>query len=206
MKKRFHSKFFIYKKILTKYKNIWSNQKAYKFRSTRFQKQTKKKVSNFAQLLHSKQKLKFFYCNVKENVFKRKLTNATKSPLKTVDKFLSILERRLDIILFRSSFVFSLYQSKQLISHGHVRINEETIYNLNKKVNQFDLIKLILNKNKALKIIFSKFHEKIIEKTLPSHLEVSFKNFTICFLWPPSFFELYFPTKNNFAKVNRFYR
>lgn len=206
MKKKFHSKFFLYKKILNKYKNIWSTEKAYKFRSTRFQKLRTGKISNFGKLLHSKQNLKFFYCNVKEKIFKKHLKTAIKSPLKTVDKFLSILERRLDIILFRASFVFSLYQAKQIIAHGHITVNGDAVYNLNKKIAQFDLIKIKLNKNKILHQIFLKFKDKILEKTPPTHLEVSFKNFTICFLWPPSFFELYYPIKHDFSMITRFYR
>ncbi len=206
MKKQFHSKFFLYKKISAKYKNLWSNQKAYKFRSSRFQKQNGRRISNFAKLLHSKQKLKFFYCNVKEKIFKKHLVNSIKSPLKTIDKFLSKLEKRLDVLLFRSSFVFSLYQAKQLISHGHVLINKKIVYNLNKKVHQFDLINLKLNKNKILKDIFFQFKDKLLEKTLPIHIEVSFKNFIICFLWEPSSFELYFPLKTHFSMVTRFYR
>lgn len=206
MKKGFHSKFYLYKKILSKYKNIWLNQKGYKFRPMIFKPWLKRKKSNFGKLLQSKQKLKFFYCNVKEIAFKKRLIAAIKSPLKTVDKFLSTMEKRLDIILFRTSFVFSLYQAKQLISHGHVIINNKIIYNLNKKISQFDLIKLDLSKNKVLKEIFAKFENKIVEKTLPLHLETSFKNFTICFLWSPCFQELYFPIENDFTMITRFYR
>nr|NP_066456.1 ribosomal protein S4 [Rhodomonas salina]AAG17727.1 ribosomal protein S4 [Rhodomonas salina] len=206
MKKRFHSKFFLYKKISNKYKNIWSTEKAFRLRSVRFQRKKFRRVSNFGKLLQTKQNLRFFYCNIKEKVFKKQLKNAIKSPLKTVDKFISILEKRLDIILFRASFIFSLYQAKQIISHGHIMINNKTIYKLNKKLKQFDFIKLKIEKNKILKRIFDRFKDKILEKTIPVHLEVSFKNFTICFLWPPSFFELYYPIKNDFAKVTRYYR
>jgi len=206
MKKKFHSKFFLYKKILNKYKNIWCTEKAYKFRSTRFQKQKIGKISNFGKLLQSKQNFKFFYCNLKEKIFKKYLKIAIKSPLKTMDKLLSILEKRIDIVLFRASFIFSLYQARQIIAHGHVTVNQNVIYSLNKKINQFDLIKLKLAKNKVLKDIFIKFKDKIQEKTIPSHLEICFKNLTICFLWPPSFFELYYPIKNDFAMITRYYR
>lgn len=206
MKKKLQSKFFLCKKVLSKYKNIWCTEKAYKFRSIRFQKQKTKKTSTFGKLLQSKQNFKFFYCNIKEKVFKKHLANAIKSPLKTMDKFLSILEKRLDVILFRASFIFSLYQAKQIISHGHVLVNDNTIYNLNKKVRQFDLIKLKSSKVKVLKDIFFNFKKKIIEKTPPTHLEVSFKNFIICFLWSPSSFELYFPIKNDFGMITRYYR
>lgn len=200
------SKFFLCKKISNKYKNIWSTKKAFKLRSIRFQKQKITKISSFGRLLNSKQNLKFFYCNLKEKTFKRCLKTAIKSPLKTVDKFLSILEKRLDIVLFRASFVFSLYQAKQIISHGHVFVNNKIVYNLNKKLKQFDFIKLKLKKNNVLKKIFLNFKEKIVEKSFPIHLEVSFKNFTICFLWSPSFFELFFPIKHDFDLITRFYK
>lgn len=206
MRKKFNSKFFLYKKISNKYKNIWCTDKAFKLRSVRFQKKTSNKTSNFGKLLQAKQNFKFFYCNVKEKVFKKHLKNAIRSPLKTVDKFVSMLERRIDIILFRASFVFSLYQAKQVISHGHVTINDEKIYNLNKKVHQFDLIAFKVGENQILKQIFNKFESKVCEKITPTHLEVSFKSFTICFLWPPSFFELYYPIKNDFSTVTRYYR
>jgi small subunit ribosomal protein S4 len=206
MKKKFHSKFFLCKKILNKYKNIWCTEKAFRLRSIRFKKQKVNKMSSFGKLLRNKQNLKFFYCNLKENTFKKHLKVAIKSPLKTMDKFLSILEQRLDIILFRASFIFSLYQAKQIIAHGHVMVNNKTIYDLNKKIKQFDFIKLKLSKDKIISQIFSKFRSKIVEKTAPIHLEISFKNFTICFLWPPSFIELYYPIKNDFSMITRYYR
>jgi len=206
MKMKNQSKFFLCKKISNKYKNIWSTAKAFNFRSIRFQKQKTLKTSNFGKLLSSKQSLKFFYCNLKERTFKKYLKIAIKSPLKTVDKFLSILEKRLDIVLFRASFIFSLYQAKQIVSHGHVFINDQIVFNLSKKLKQFDLIKLKLQKTKILKNIFLNFEKKIVEKTFPIHLEISFKNFTICFLWQPSFFELFFPIKYDFGLITRFYK
>nr|YP_009476678.1 ribosomal protein S4 [Storeatula sp. CCMP1868]AVM81171.1 ribosomal protein S4 [Storeatula sp. CCMP1868] len=214
MKKRPYSQFYLCKKIFGKYKNIWQTEKAHKFRSINkikkslFQEKLKRKrMSNFGKLLRNKQELKFFYCNIKEKIFKTKFKMAKQSYLKTIDRFASLLEKRLDIILFRSCFIFSLYQAKQVITHGHISVNNKTIFNVHKKLRQFDLIKFKTDKYEMSSRIFYRFKNKIKgKKDNPKHLELSFKNLTICFLWSPSLFELHYLNKNIFDTVGRFYK
>lgn len=199
------SKLFLCKKIFNKYKNIWSIENAHKYRSVRFQNKKQNKISHFGKVLKTKQNLKFFYCNIQEKSFKKILKTAIKSPTKTLDRFISILEKRLDIILFRACFIFSLYQAKQLISHGHVKINDRIVFDANKNVKKFDFISLKSHKCNIWVETFLRFRNKLFSKSVPIHLEICFKSLTICFLWSPSFFELYFPIKNDFSLVTRFY-
>jgi small subunit ribosomal protein S4 len=204
MKKKV-SIFFLCKKIFNKYKNIWSIEKSFKYRSIRFQNKKQIKISRFAKVLRTKQNLKFFYCNIQEKSFKKILKIAIKSPTKTLDRFISILEKRLDVVLFKSCFIFSLYQAKQLINHGNIRVNFKTFFNINKKVKKFDLISLNFYRFKVWNKTFFDFNNKLFSKSVPTHLEICFKSLTVCFLWSPVFFELFFPIKNDFSLVTRFY-
>ena len=137
----FYSQFRLYKKVFGKYKNIWCIEKANKFRSINIDKKNQKKISDFARLLKNKQNLKIFYANTKEKIFRHIFKIAIKSPLKSIDRFLSILENRLDTILLRCCFVFSIYQAKQIIAHGCISVNGKNIFNINKNIKRYDIIK-----------------------------------------------------------------
>nr|BBF98321.1 ribosomal protein S4 [Goniomonas avonlea] len=84
--------------------------------------------SQFFVCLAAKQMLKKFYClNERELVLIFSLSFLEYKKKKNVslfiDFFFSLLESRLDVILYRSGFAYSVLHARQLISHGHVLLN-----------------------------------------------------------------------------------
>jgi small subunit ribosomal protein S4 len=80
------------------------------------------KPSEYGVRLREKQKLKRFY-GVWERQFRRYFELASRSPENTGEVLLSIMERRLDNVVYRLGFAPSRPSARQLVSHGHVLLN-----------------------------------------------------------------------------------
>jgi small subunit ribosomal protein S4 len=80
------------------------------------------KPSEYGIRLREKQKLKRFY-GVFEKQFRRYFQLASRSPENTGEVLLSIMERRLDNVVHRLGFATSRAAARQLVTHGHVKLN-----------------------------------------------------------------------------------
>ena len=77
----------------------------------------KGKVSDYGLQLKAKQKLKGYYGEVTEKQFKKQYTEAARMKGDTSQNLIGLLERRLDMI------VPTIFAARQLVSHGHIRVN-----------------------------------------------------------------------------------
>jgi small subunit ribosomal protein S4 len=82
----------------------------------------KGKLSEYGIRLREKQKLKRFY-GVLERQFRRYFALATKAPENTGEELMSIMERRLDNVVYRLGFAASRAAARQLVLHGHITVN-----------------------------------------------------------------------------------
>ena len=83
----------------------------------------RKKYSDYALRLEEKQKLRYHYV-LKERQLRRFIRNAkTGKSSHWVNKLISLLEKRLDNIIFRLGFAPSIPAARQLITHGHVLVD-----------------------------------------------------------------------------------
>jgi small subunit ribosomal protein S4 len=85
-----------------------------------------KKISDYGLQLREKQKLKRLY-GMFENQFKLLFLKAERMKGITGENLISLLERRLDNIIYRMHFASSRKQARQLISHGHVMVNSRRV-------------------------------------------------------------------------------
>jgi len=81
-----------------------------------------KKLSEYGKQLSEKQKVKLMY-GVLERQFRRLFSLASKQHGITGENLLSILERRLDNVVFRLKLAVSRVQARQMIVHGHITVN-----------------------------------------------------------------------------------
>ena len=84
--------------------------------------QFRRKVSDYGLQLREKQKARRIY-GVLEAQFRRYYAEALKRPGMTGVTLLSILERRLDNVVYRLGFAESRAQARQLVRHGHFDVN-----------------------------------------------------------------------------------
>lgn len=84
--------------------------------------QARRKVSDYGQQLVEKQKLRHTY-GLLEKQFRRTFRKAQQMRGVTGENLLCLLETRLDSIAFRAGFGCTLMQARQLVNHGHLKIN-----------------------------------------------------------------------------------
>ena len=84
--------------------------------------QKRTKVTEYGVRLREKQKLKRIY-GVLEGQFKLYFREAERLKGNTGENLLMLLERRLDNVVLASGFALSRNHARQLINHGHFRVN-----------------------------------------------------------------------------------
>ena len=85
----------------------------------------RRKYSDYALRLEEKQKIRFHYV-LREHQLRRFIREAKKgSASNWVEKLAGLLERRLDNIVFRLGLAPSMLSARQLVSHGHVLVNDK---------------------------------------------------------------------------------
>ena len=89
-------------------------------------KGTRRRVSQYGKQLREKQKTKRLY-GVMEKQFRKYVSVALKSKGNTGEALLSLLERRLDNVIFRLGFAPTRPGARQLVSHRHVFVNGKKV-------------------------------------------------------------------------------
>jgi small subunit ribosomal protein S4 len=84
--------------------------------------QNRNKLTSFGVLLLEKQHLKTYYW-LGDTQFANCFAQAQNLKGNTADNLMSLLERRLDSVVYRSGLVSTIWQSKQLVSHGNIFVN-----------------------------------------------------------------------------------
>ncbi len=82
----------------------------------------RRRPSDYAQQLREKQKARFTY-GVLERQFRKYFDMAREHEGVTGDNLITILERRLDNVVYRLCFAESRRQARQLVTHGHFHVN-----------------------------------------------------------------------------------
>jgi small subunit ribosomal protein S4 len=83
---------------------------------------SRRKLSEYAVGLAEKQKLRYIY-GLLERQFRRTFAIAKKERGVTGERFLQLLETRLDSVVYLLGFAKSRAAARQLVNHGHVRVN-----------------------------------------------------------------------------------
>lgn len=136
-----------------------------------------RKLSEYGKQLREKQKAKTVY-GLLEAQFKRFFEEATHQKGATGENLLSLLERRLDNVVYRLKMASTRRQSHQMIVHGHVTVNGQRTSSPSYVVNVGDEIGFIESSLKH-----QPFVENVINKRLglaikvPEWLELKKKDF-----------------------------
>ena len=84
------------------------------------------KVSEYGLQLKEKQKMKYIY-GVLERQFRNYFEKATHMKGKTGDNLVKLLEQRLDNVIYRLGFAPTRRAARQLVSHGHFKVNNQKV-------------------------------------------------------------------------------
>lgn len=86
----------------------------------------RRKVSEYAVGLNEKQKLRYIY-GLLERQFRRTFEIAKRERGVTGERFLQLLETRLDSVVYLLGFARSRAAARQLVGHGHIRVNNHKV-------------------------------------------------------------------------------
>jgi small subunit ribosomal protein S4 len=86
----------------------------------------RKKRSNYGEQLREKQKVKRIY-GIAEKQFRGYYFKATRMKGVAGDNLVQLLERRLDNVVYRMGFASDHAEARQLVRHGHFRINGKKV-------------------------------------------------------------------------------
>ena len=150
----------------------------------------RKKQSDYGNQLFAKQKLKFYYGDLTEKQFRRIYTKASNTKGDTSQILIELLERRLDAIVYRMKFVPTIFAARQLVNHGHVKVNGKKVNISSYLVREEDTIE-IRDKSKQLAIIDIALASK--ERETPEYIQLDQKNKKFKFIRVPKFEEVPYP-------------
>ena len=152
--------------------------------------QRRGKLSDFGIQLRAKQKLKGYYGNLSEKQFRNYYKSAASLRGDTGEQLVGLLERRLDAVVYRLNLVPTIFSARQLINHGHVKVNGKKVNIASYSVKEEDSIE-IRDKSKQLAIIDIALANK--ERETPEYIQMDEKNKKLKFVRVPKFEEVPYP-------------
>ncbi|MET0155536.1 MAG: 30S ribosomal protein S4 [Rickettsiales bacterium] len=157
--------------------------------------------SDYAKQLRAKQALRRYY-NITEKQFFNTYKKSAQNKGDTGANFVGMLERRLDMIVFRANFVPSIFAARQFVTHRHVLVNGKTVNIPGYMLKEGDVV-TIREKSRALPMVLQAM--QAMERELPGYIEVDFNAFSAAFKKVPSLDEVPYPVKMEINLIIEFY-
>ena len=151
----------------------------------------KGKPTDYGIQLNAKQKLKAYYGNINERQFRNLYRKAINKRGDSTENLVGLLETRLDTVIYRSKFAPTVFAARQLINHGHFKVNKKKVNVSSYRVREDDLIE-IKDKSKSLIIIEGSLGNK--DRDVPEYIQLDSKNKTTKLVRVPKFSEIPYPT------------
>ena len=174
--------------------NLWGRPKS-PFNSRNYPpgqhgKAKKGKLSDYGTQLEAKQKMKFYYGNINERQFRNVYRKAIQKKGNTTENLVGFLERRLDTVAYRAKFATTVFSARQLINHGHIKINGKKVNIPSYLVKAEDTIE-IKDKSKDIVTIVGALLSK--EREVPDYIQMDEKNKKATLIRIPKFSEVPYP-------------
>ena len=175
--------------------NLWGRPKS-PFNSRNYPpgqhgKSRRGKPSDYGTQLQAKQKMKFYYGNINERQFRNIYRKALQKKGNTTENLVGFLEVRLDTVTYRAKFASTVFSARQLINHGHIRVNGKKVNIPSFSVKPEDTIE-IKDKSKDMGMIVSSLVSK--EREIPDFIQMDEKNKKARLIRIPKFSEVPYPT------------
>lgn len=161
----------------------------------------KGKTSDFGLQLRAKQKLKGYYGEVTEKQFKKQFQEADRMKGDTSQNLIGLLERRLDAVVYRAKFAPTVFSARQLVSHGHVRVNGVKCSIASRRIAVGDIISL---SDKAQEMALVIEAQSLPERDIPDYVVPDGAS-KVTFSRVPTLDEVPYPVKMEPNLVVEFY-
>ncbi len=167
------------KRIQAKYKidrrlgqNIWGRPKSpvnrREYGPGQHGQRRKGKPTDFGTQLKAKQKLKGYYGNISEKQFRKYYAEAIRQKGDSSQNLVGLLERRLDMVVYRCKFVPTIFAARQFVNHGHIRVNGRRVNIASYQVKVGDAI-TVKDASRELAIVIEA--GQLAERDVPDYFE-----------------------------------
>ncbi len=119
--------------------------------------------------VREKQKARRIY-GVLERQFNNYYQEAARTRGRTGEAMLQILESRLDNVIYRAGFAKSRDMARQLVDHGHVRVNGRKVNIPSCRVRESDIVEIAQKSRELTPFVVARAEAG--ERTVPAWLEV----------------------------------
>ena len=126
-----------------------------------------------------------------ERQFRNVYRKALSKKGNTTENLIGLLERRLDTVIYRAKFATTVFSARQLINHGHIKVNGKKVNIPSYLVKAEDTIE-IKDKSKDIVTIVGALASK--EREIPDYIQMDEKNKKAKLTRVPKFSEVPYPT------------
>ena len=162
----------------------------------------RKKPTDYGIQLLAKQKLRGYYGNIQEKQFRRIYEKAMRMRGDTSENIIALLERRLDAVVYRMKLAPSVFAARQLVNHGHIKVNGRTVNIGSYLVSEGDEIELAAAM-KQNTVVLSTVQSS--EREVPAYIEIDHGTFKGKFLNTPKLADVPYPVVMEPNLVVEFY-
>ncbi|SBV91578.1 30S ribosomal protein S4 [uncultured Alphaproteobacteria bacterium] len=164
--------------------------------------QRRRKPTDFGTQLMAKQKLKGYYANISERQFRRYYAEASRRTGDTGENLIGLLESRLDAAIYRLKFVPTVFAARQLVNHGHVKVNGRRVNISSFMLRAGDVIE-IREQSKQMALILEAIESG--ERDVPDYFDVDHKAMKGTFIRMPKLADVPYPVSMEPNLVVEFY-
>jgi small subunit ribosomal protein S4 len=160
------------------------------------------KPTDYGIQLFAKQKLKGYYGNISEKQFRRYYEEAIRRRGDTGEALIGFLERRLDTVVYRMKFAITPFASRQLVNHGHVKVNGKKVNIASYMVKEGDTVE-IKDASKQMGVVLEAVASG--ERDVPEYMSVDHKAMKGTFVRTPKLADVPYPVQMEPNMVVEFY-
>ena len=154
--------------------------------------QKRKKISDYGNQLLAKQKLKSYYANMTEKQFRKAYETATKRKGDTAENLIGLLERRLDVVVFRMNLAHTMQQARQMVSHGHIQVNDQRVTIPSYLVRDGDTLGVV-DRSKDKLMVQDALQNR--ERDVPEYIDMDEKALKATFVRTPKMSDVPYPVQ-----------
>lgn len=152
--------------------------------------QKRRKLSDYAQQLAAKQRLKKYYANMSERQFRRAYEEAARLRGDTAENLIGLLERRLDVVVFRTNLAPTMFAARQLVNHGHLAVNGRRVNIPSYRLREGDKIE-VLERSRSHPMVLESLQRP--ERDVPEYLALDNRAMQVQFARTPKMSDVPFP-------------
>lgn len=150
----------------------------------------RKKPSDYGTQLREKQKLRGYYGNITERQFRKIYFEAVRLKGDTGENLIGLLESRLDTVVYRMGLVPTPFAARQMVSHGHMRVNGKKVNIPSYKVSEGDVVE-VREKSRQMAVVLEMLQNP--ERSVPEYIEFDKNELKGKFIRAPKLAEVPYP-------------